>query len=99
MYEAWFSCSHTRSEPYTQFVVFHTSFNIGCGDFSLNDMSLLPDPCPLPDKEKKRSLDERERLIYAPMAGVGGMVYDKVMDCRDLSCDCHVIIRMLCTLS
>ena len=89
MYEAWFSCSHTRSESHTQFVVFHTSFKIGCGDFSLDDMSLLPDPCPLPDKEKKRSLDERERLIYAPMAGVGGMVYDKVMDCHVI---CHVIV-------
>lgn len=42
------------------------------------DLSVLSDPCPLPDKEKKRSLDERERLIYAPMAGVGGVVYDKV---------------------
>ena len=40
-------------------------------------MSYLPDPCPLPDKEKKRSLNARERLIYAPLSGVGGIVYDK----------------------
>ena len=39
---------------------------------------MLPDPCPLPEKEKKRSLTEKERLIYAPMSGVGGIVYDKV---------------------
>ena len=39
---------------------------------------MLLDPCPLPDKEKKRSLDKREHLIYAPMAGIGGVVYDKV---------------------
>lgn len=40
-------------------------------------ISFLPDPCPLPDKQKKRSLNEKERLIYAPMCGVGGIVYDK----------------------
>jgi ribosome biogenesis protein BMS1 len=40
-------------------------------------MSLLQDPCPLPDQVKKRSLNEKERLIYAPMSGVGGIVYDK----------------------
>ena len=51
---------------------------IGCGDFSLSSVSSLPDPCPLPDKLKKRSLNEKEKLIYAPMTGVGGIVYDKV---------------------
>lgn len=40
-------------------------------------MSYLHDPCPLPDKERKRSLNEKERLVYAPMSGVGGIVYDK----------------------
>lgn len=40
-------------------------------------MSLLDDPCPLPDQVKKRSLNEKERLIYAPMSGVGGFVYDR----------------------
>ncbi|KAJ8313478.1 hypothetical protein KUTeg_008971, partial [Tegillarca granosa] len=37
----------------------------------------LPDPCPSPDMEKKRSLNQKERMIYAPMSGVGGIVYDK----------------------
>ena len=50
----------------------------GCGDFTLSSVSVLPDPCPLPEKAKKRSLNEKEKLIYAPMAGVGGIVYDKV---------------------
>ncbi|RMX48626.1 hypothetical protein pdam_00008008 [Pocillopora damicornis] len=50
---------------------------IGCGDHTLEEISLLPDPCPLPNAEKKRSLNEKERLIYAPMSGVGGVVYDK----------------------
>ena len=49
----------------------------GCGDFRLKDVSFLPDPCPLPDKLKKRSLVEKEKLIYAPMSGVGGIIYDK----------------------
>ena len=47
------------------------------GDFSVADISFLPDPCPLPEMLKKRALNERERLLYAPMAGVGGLVYDK----------------------
>ena len=51
---------------------------VGCGDHTLEEISLLPDPCPLPNTEKKRSLNEKERLIYAPLSGVGGVVYDKV---------------------
>ena len=49
----------------------------GCGDFRIADLTVLPDPCPLPDKLKRRSLTEKEKTIYAPMSGVGGIVYDK----------------------
>ncbi|KAK3856415.1 hypothetical protein Pcinc_037266 [Petrolisthes cinctipes] len=49
----------------------------GCGDFKIKDMSFLPDPCPLPEHLKKRSLNAKERLTYAPMSGVGGVMYDK----------------------
>ncbi|KTF72110.1 hypothetical protein cypCar_00032173 [Cyprinus carpio] len=49
----------------------------GVGDFSVADVSFLPDPCPLPEVIKKRALNVKERLLYAPMAGVGGLVYDK----------------------
>jgi ribosome biogenesis protein BMS1 len=49
----------------------------GCGDFRLDDVSVLSDPCPLPEQLKKRSLSEKERLVYAPMSGLGGIVYDK----------------------
>ncbi|XP_065182848.1 ribosome biogenesis protein BMS1 homolog [Sycon ciliatum] len=50
----------------------------GVGDFPLSSVSELSDPCPLPDAVKKRrSLNDREQKIYAPMAGVGGVVYDK----------------------
>ena len=55
-----------------------TSCYTGCGDFFLSSVSVLSDPCPLPDKTKKRSLNEKEKLIFAPMSGVGGIVYDKV---------------------
>lgn len=58
------------------YILIHVS-SVGCGDFSIHDMSFLPDPCPLPDKEKRRSLNEKEKLIYAPMSGVGGVIYDK----------------------
>ncbi|KAF9580192.1 Glycoside hydrolase 2 (Mannanase, beta-galactosidase) [Lunasporangiospora selenospora] len=48
----------------------------GVGDHYMDDISILPDPCPLPDKVKKR-LDEKQKLIYAPMSDVGGIMYDK----------------------
>ncbi|OAD47009.1 Ribosome biogenesis protein bms1 [Eufriesea mexicana] len=55
-----------------------TSIHIpGCGDLKIKDISFLPDPCPLPEELKKRALVEKERLIYAPFSGVGGIVYDK----------------------
>ncbi|KAG5325215.1 BMS1 protein, partial [Pseudoatta argentina] len=55
-----------------------TSIHIpGCGDMKMKDVNFLPDPCPLPEHIKKRALVEKERLIYAPFSGVGGIVYDK----------------------
>lgn len=48
----------------------------GVGDHYMDDVSILPDPCPLPDKVRKR-LDEKQKLIYAPMSDVGGIMYDK----------------------
>ncbi|KAF9202970.1 Glycoside hydrolase 2 (Mannanase, beta-galactosidase) [Haplosporangium sp. Z 27] len=48
----------------------------GVGDHYMGDISILPDPCPLPDKVRKR-LDEKQKLIYAPMSDVGGIMYDK----------------------
>ncbi|KOC60307.1 Ribosome biogenesis protein bms1 [Habropoda laboriosa] len=55
-----------------------TSVHIpGCGDLKIKDIIFLPDPCPLPEQLKKRALVEKERLIYAPFSGVGGIVYDK----------------------
>jgi ribosome biogenesis protein BMS1 len=49
----------------------------GVGDFALADVSSLPDPCPLPGSTKRRSLDDKQRLLYAPMSDVGRLTYDK----------------------
>lgn len=40
-------------------------------------MSLLKDPCPLPDKLNRRSLNEKDRVLFAPMSDVGDILYDK----------------------
>ncbi|KAJ2127942.1 Glycoside hydrolase 2 (Mannanase, beta-galactosidase), partial [Coemansia sp. RSA 678] len=48
----------------------------GAGDYQLDQTEKLADPCPIPDKERKR-LDERHKLIYAPMSEVNGVMYDK----------------------
>ena len=50
----------------------------GVGDCTVADVAALPDPCPLPSTDKKqRKLDERAKLLYAPMSDVGGLLYDK----------------------
>ncbi|XP_047281996.1 ribosome biogenesis protein BMS1 homolog isoform X2 [Homo sapiens] len=49
----------------------------GVGDFAVSDISFLPDPCALPEQQKKRCLNEKEKLVYAPLSGVGGVLYDK----------------------
>jgi ribosome biogenesis protein BMS1 len=54
----------------------------GVGDFFMSNVSSLDDPCGLPkkvdDKKKKRkTLDEKQRVLYAPMSDVGGILYDR----------------------
>lgn len=49
----------------------------GVGDFAVSDVSFLPDPCALPQQQKQRCLNEKEKLVYAPLSGVGGVLYDK----------------------
>ena len=50
----------------------------GVGDMQVKEIVEMPDPCPLPSKERKqRKLDEKQKLIYAPMSDVGGLLYDK----------------------
>ncbi|KAF7325702.1 hypothetical protein MKEN_00420400 [Mycena kentingensis (nom. inval.)] len=52
----------------------------GVGDLEMKSVSILGDPCPLPDadSEKRRKLSEKKKLlIHAPMSDVGGVMYDK----------------------
>ncbi|XP_009118525.1 ribosome biogenesis protein BMS1 homolog [Brassica rapa] len=49
----------------------------GVGDYSLAGVTALPDPCPLPSAAKKKGLRDREKLFYAPMSGIGDLLYDK----------------------
>jgi ribosome biogenesis protein BMS1 len=49
----------------------------GAGDFSLSGVTGLADPCPLPSVAKKRGLRDKEKLFYAPMSGLGDLLYDK----------------------
>ena len=51
---------------------------IGVGDYSIAEMSLLPDPCPMPQKEQERtSLNKKASLIFAPLSNVGMVSFDK----------------------
>ncbi|EDV52006.1 ribosome biogenesis protein BMS1 homolog [Drosophila erecta] len=65
---------YVRGVPLKQEHMVHIA---GLGDARIDELNVIPDPCPLPGTEKKRSLLEKERLLYAPMSGVGGIVYDK----------------------
>lgn len=51
----------------------------GVGDFVTSDVSSLEDPCPPPDADKvrRRRLSEKQKLIYGPMADIGGILFDK----------------------
>jgi len=49
----------------------------GVGDFAPSSVTHLPDPAPLPKEQKKRSLNQKERILYAPLSGQGGFMYDK----------------------
>mmetsp|Transcript_9528 Transcript_9528/g.17318 ORF Transcript_9528/g.17318 Transcript_9528/m.17318 type:complete len:1164 (+) Transcript_9528:3-3494(+) len=51
---------------------------IGVGDFPMTEVSVLPDPCPLPDNEnKKKSLKKKDSLLFAPLSNVGAVSFDK----------------------
>lgn len=47
------------------------------GDYNLAGVMGLPDPCPLPSAAKKKGLRDKEKLFYAPMSGLGDLLYDK----------------------
>ncbi|KAJ0400739.1 hypothetical protein P43SY_005460 [Pythium insidiosum] len=54
----------------------------GAGDFFMDNVTSMPDPCPLPSSKhsadgKKKHLTQKDIMLYAPMADVGNIVYDK----------------------
>lgn len=53
---------------------------MGVGDFNMHSVQVLDDPCPLKSEPKegvkRRSLNEKEKLLYAPMSDVGDVLYD-----------------------
>ena len=60
----------------------------GVGDFTISQVTQLNDPCPTPaavarergvenGKMRRRSLNDKQKMIYAPMSDVGGIMFDK----------------------
>ncbi|KAL5117817.1 Glycoside hydrolase 2 (Mannanase, beta-galactosidase) [Pleosporales sp. CAS-2024a] len=59
----------------------------GVGDLSVTTTEALPDPCPTPfaekqgekitGKKKRTRLGEKQKILYAPMSDVGGVLVDK----------------------
>jgi len=59
----------------------------GVGDLSVTSTEALPDPCPTPyaekqgekltGKKKRTRLGEKQKILYAPMSDVGGVLVDK----------------------
>ncbi|PGH18334.1 hypothetical protein AJ80_04512 [Polytolypa hystricis UAMH7299] len=59
----------------------------GVGDLSVASIEALPDPCPTPfmdqaiakasGKSGRRRLGEKQKLLFAPMSDVGGVLVDK----------------------
>ena len=73
----------------------------GVGDFNMDEVSVLDDPCPLPskdkDKQKRRTLKAAEKTIYAPMSDVSGILFDKDATYIEIP-DKHIVFSKPSTL-
>lgn len=59
----------------------------GVGDMMVGEIEALPDPCPTPSMEQvmakatgkssRRRLGDKQKLLFAPMSDVGGVLVDK----------------------
>jgi len=59
----------------------------GVGDLGVSDIEALPDPCPTPfmdqamqkqsGKASRRRLGDKQKVLFAPMSDVGGVLVDK----------------------
>jgi ribosome biogenesis protein BMS1 len=51
---------------------------IGVGDYNMSDVSVLPDPCPIPgNDEERKTLNKKDSLLFAPLSNVGAVSFDK----------------------
>ena len=51
---------------------------IGAGDYEMSELSVMPDPCPLPDSNKRNTnLSKKDALLFAPLSNVGAVSFDK----------------------
>ena len=56
----------------------HKLHLIGADDFHMSEVGALPDPCPLPDQDKKsQSLSKKDSLLFAPLSNVGAVSFDE----------------------
>ncbi|KAG5536336.1 hypothetical protein RHGRI_023943 [Rhododendron griersonianum] len=46
----------------------------GVVEYNLAGITSLADPCPLPSAAKKKGLQDKEKLFYAPMSGLGDLL-------------------------
>jgi ribosome biogenesis protein BMS1 len=49
---------------------------IGVGDYNISEISVLPDPCPVPDRDREMKSLRKEALLFAPLANVGVVTFD-----------------------
>lgn len=49
---------------------------IGVGDYNISEITVLPDPCPIPDREREMKSLRKEALLFAPLANVGVVSFD-----------------------
>lgn len=64
----------------THFKSAHKVHIPGVGDFFPKDVAVLSDPCPAPQKaagEKRKSLKQQDKSLYAPMGDIASIMYDK----------------------
>jgi ribosome biogenesis protein BMS1 len=51
---------------------------LGVGDFSMQEIGALQDPCPVPDKDRQSmTIRKKDSLLFAPLSNVGTVSYDK----------------------
>lgn len=49
---------------------------IGVGDYNISEISVLPDPCPIPDRDRELKSLRKEALLFAPLANIGVVSFD-----------------------